>query len=279
MKTWNLIFDVDRCNNCNNCLLATKDEYVGNDFPGYSAPLPKLGTLLLTVKRKERGQAPMIDVAHYVETCHQCKNPTCVNKKSEGAVFQRDDGIVIIDPEKAKGRRDIVSMCPYGQIFWNEELDIPQKWTFDAHLLDAGWKEPRCAQVCPTGALTALKITDEDMAKRVEAEALVVLRPELGNAPRVFYKNFGRINACFIGGSLYGLRDGEEKCLEGLQISLSNAAGVSAQAQTDAFGDFRFDGLKPNSGDYTITVSTDLGTEVSLNVTLGESVFIGAVEV
>ena len=41
MKKWNLIIDVDNCNNCHMCTLATKDEYVGNNFPGYSAEMPK----------------------------------------------------------------------------------------------------------------------------------------------------------------------------------------------------------------------------------------------
>jgi len=279
MKTWNLMFDVNRCNNCNNCLLATKDEYVGNNFPGYSAPLPNLGTLWLTVHRKERGTAPMIDVAHFVETCHQCKYPTCVNEKSKEAVYQRDDGIVIIDPVMAKGREDIVQMCPYGQIFWNEELQIPQKWTFDAHLLDNGWREPRCSQVCPTGALTAVHATDEEMASKAAEENLEVLRPELGNGPRVFYKNMHRINSCFIGGSLFGVRDGEEKCLEGLTVTLTNQDGPVASTTTDVFGDFRIDSLAPDSGAYTITIETDLGTSVSKQVMLTDSAFIGAMEI
>ena len=44
MKKWNMIIDVAECTNCNMCTLATMDEYVGNDFPGYAAPMPKQGT-------------------------------------------------------------------------------------------------------------------------------------------------------------------------------------------------------------------------------------------
>ena len=40
MKKWNLIVDVEKCENCYNCFIATKDEHVGNDFPGYAAPQP-----------------------------------------------------------------------------------------------------------------------------------------------------------------------------------------------------------------------------------------------
>jgi Fe-S-cluster-containing dehydrogenase component len=44
MKQWGLIIDVARCTNCQNCVLATKDEYIGNtflpDFPG-CPPVPE----------------------------------------------------------------------------------------------------------------------------------------------------------------------------------------------------------------------------------------------
>ena len=43
MKKWNLIVDVAKCTNCNCCTLANQDEHVGNEFPGYSAPMPKHG--------------------------------------------------------------------------------------------------------------------------------------------------------------------------------------------------------------------------------------------
>ena len=38
MKRWNLVIDVALCENCNNCVLAARDELVGNTHPGYSAP-------------------------------------------------------------------------------------------------------------------------------------------------------------------------------------------------------------------------------------------------
>ncbi len=41
MKKWNLIVDVAKCTNCNLCTLANQDEHVGNEFEGYSAPMPR----------------------------------------------------------------------------------------------------------------------------------------------------------------------------------------------------------------------------------------------
>ena len=43
MSKWNMIIDVAECTNCNLCTLATMDEYVGNDWPGVSAPMPRHG--------------------------------------------------------------------------------------------------------------------------------------------------------------------------------------------------------------------------------------------
>ena len=67
----------------------------------------------------------MIDVAYVPTMCNHCDNAPCV-AKGGGAVTKRDDGIVIIDPVKAKGRKDLVETCPYGHIWWNEELQVPQ---------------------------------------------------------------------------------------------------------------------------------------------------------
>ena len=60
MKNWNLVIDVARCHDCNDCFLADKDEFVGNDFPPYSAAQPWHGHRWMNIKRKERGQYPLV---------------------------------------------------------------------------------------------------------------------------------------------------------------------------------------------------------------------------
>ncbi len=121
MNKWNMIIDVAECTNCNLCTLAAMDEYVGNEFPGYSAPMPKHGHKWINILQKERGQVPTIDIAYVPTMCNHCDNAPCI-AKGGGAVTKRDDGIVLIDPVKAKGRKDLVDACPYGHIWWNEEL-------------------------------------------------------------------------------------------------------------------------------------------------------------
>ena len=153
MKKWNLIIDVGKCHNSNNCFLSVVDEYQGNDHPGYSAAMPKHGHHWIDHLRKERGQAPMVDLTYVPTMCNHCDNAPCIKLAENGAVTKRSDGIVIIDPEKAKGQRKLVDSCPYGAIWWNDEKEIPQTWIFDAHLLDRGWKEPRPVQAVARGVL------------------------------------------------------------------------------------------------------------------------------
>ena len=105
MKKWNLIIDVENCTNCNMCVLATKDEYVGNSFPGYSAEMPKRGADWIVMKKKERGQTPMIDIAYFPTMCQHCDDAPCVKAAKNNAITKRSDGIIIIDPEKSKNQK------------------------------------------------------------------------------------------------------------------------------------------------------------------------------
>ena len=107
MSKWNLIIDVALCHDCNNCFLACKDEYWENDFPPYSVAQPRHGHRWMDVMRKERGQYPKVDVNYLPYPCMHCDDAPCTKAAKDGAVYKRDDGIVIIDPEKAKGKKDL----------------------------------------------------------------------------------------------------------------------------------------------------------------------------
>jgi Fe-S-cluster-containing dehydrogenase component len=275
MKKWNMIVDVALCENCNNCTLATKDEYVGNEFPGYAAPQPLHGHRWIDIKRKVRGASPMVDAAHVPTMCNHCDDSPCVRNGS-GAVKKREDGIVIIDPQKAKGRRDLVESCPYGAIWWNEELQLPQHWNFDAHLLDQGWQQPRGAHACPTGALKAIKIEDSEMQALAEKERLEVLQPERKTKPRVYYKNLHRYSKCFIGGSVTAMIDGVRECVDGATIKLRGKTDKVDVLTSDTFGDFKFDSIEPNSGAYVLTVSHSKHGRAEFSVDMAsESIYAG----
>jgi len=208
MSKWNMIIDVSGCDNCRNCFLAVKDEHIGNDFPGYAASQPEHGHSWIDIQRKERGSYPIVDANFMPVMCNHCDDAPCMKVAKNGAITKRDDGLVIIDPDKSKGQKEIVDACPYGAVYWNKEKQIPQAWIFDAHLLDSGWTKPRVQQSCPTEAFRSLKVTDEEMQRVQQQEELEVLLPEQNTRPRVYYKNLHLITKCFVSGSVVADIDG-----------------------------------------------------------------------
>lgn len=278
MQKWNLIVDVAKCTNCNLCTLANQDEHVGNEFEGYSAPMPKHQHRWIDIRCRERGSGPVMDVAYLPVMCQHCDDAPCIKAAENGAVTKRDDGIVLIDPVKAKGQKAIADACPYGAIRWNEELELPQHWFFDAHLLDSGWDEPRCTQVCATGALKAVKITDEEMSELKTREGLEELQPESATKPRVHYKNLHRFTREFVGGTIIETIDGVTDCVADARIKLERSGSVVGEALTDAYGEFKIDGLMPNSGRYRVVIEVGGRESKRLDVDLGTSVYLGRID-
>lgn len=271
MTKWNLIIDIEKCEDCNNCFLACKDEHVDNEWPGYTESQAPHGHRWINIRRKERGQFPLIDAAYRPTTCMHCDDSPCIAAAEAQAIFKREDGIVLIDPGKAKGQKKLVKSCPYGVIWWNEKKNVPQKCTLCAHLLDAGWKQPRCVQVCPTGALKIVKAEDNEMRKLVKNQNLEVLFPELETRPRVYYKNLYRFERCFIAGSAVVRRGDVIDCAQGATAILIKKDRIVAEMDTDNFGDFKFDNLEPDSGNYRLEIAYKNKEKKTITIELTKS--------
>jgi Fe-S-cluster-containing dehydrogenase component len=275
MKKWNLIIDVAKCHDCNNCFISCKDEHIGNDWKPYSAAQPWHGHRWMNIMRREQGQYPKVEVAYLPTPCMQCDNPECMKAAKNGAVYKREDGIVVIDPEKAKGQKDLVDACPYGAIWWNDEKAVPQKCTFCVHLLEEGWKQPRCVQACPTGALEMVSAEDAEIRKRVKSEELEPYKPELKTNPRVYYKNLYRFTKCFIAGSV-ALQDKNE-CADGAEVKLTSSGKTVEKTVTNNYGDFKFHNLDENSGPYEVEVAYPGYKKQKRSVELKGSVNVGTI--
>jgi Fe-S-cluster-containing dehydrogenase component len=144
---------------------------------------------------------------------------------------------VLIDPEKCAGNRNCNDACPYeGVIYFNRDLNISQKCTFCAHLLDKGWKEPRCVDVCPTGALTFGNEEDlGDLLKKGEP-----LVPESKTKPRVSYIGLPKR---FIAGAIYDPE--KDECIQGAKITVTDhETGEKRSTLSDDFGDFWVEDLR-----------------------------------
>ena len=259
MTKWIMTIDIEKCENCNNCFLACKDEHYDNDWLPHTLAQPRHGHRWMNILTKEQGRFPCISVAYLPRPCFHCADAPCVKKAPNGEIYKRPDGIVLVDPEKSKDRKELVSACPHGAIWWNEENRTPQKCTLCAHLLDDGWQQPRCAQACPTGALTFQKIPREDLGEYIRSNGLETIDgappPSAGETPIVLYKNLALYTKCFIAGSVATGKGGIEDCVQGVTVELFQKGSLIARETTDAFGDFRFSGLPPDSGSYELKMT------------------------
>ncbi|MGA3101623.1 MAG: 4Fe-4S dicluster domain-containing protein [Terracidiphilus sp.] len=280
MARYGIAVDVEKCTGCYSCFLACKDEYVGNDYLPLTAAQPAAGHQWLRIKEVEHGAGSKVKVDYIPILCQQCEQAPCMLADGQGEVYRRKDGIVVIDPEKAKGHREIVDACPYGVIFWNEEKALPQKCTFCAHRLDAGEKDVRCAESCPTGALVFGDLDDAgskvSQVLKAKKEKVESFKPEFGARPVVQYISLPKP---FIAGEVL-LSDKPGECLRGAKVTLeAKAEKKILVTETDFLGDFEFKGLAADT-DYILRAEHEgylakeltVRTNASLNV--GEVVLI-----
>jgi tetrathionate reductase subunit B len=233
-----LIIDITKCNGCHNCQIACKDEHVGNDWFPIARPQPMTGQFWTKVSDKVRGSIPKVKVSYLHSICRHCDDAPCIKSCTENAIYKRPDGIVIIDPMKCKGHRDCIRECLYEDvIYFNDELNIAQKCTFCAHLIDKGWNETRCSDVCPTGAFT---FGDEDELK----DRISMAEPmphDSETRPRVYFMG---IPKRFAGATVFDPEE-DEVIIDADVTITGTTTGKVTSAKTDDFGDFWVDGLAP----------------------------------
>lgn len=275
MAKWGMVIDITKCNACYSCFIACKDEYWDNDYPPYSAAQPRHGQFWIRIEKKEGGTYPHIRVSYMPIPCMQCDAAPCIKATKNGAVYKRPDGIVIINPEKAVGQRQIVDACPYGAIFWNEEKQLPQKCNFCVQRLEDG-EIPRCVQACPSKAMIFSDLDDpeSEVSKLVGSGKAEVFHPEYNTKPRVYYIGLERVTKNFLAASVvFGDVD---ECAEKVKATLVNKqSGEEKTALTDAYGVFEFTGL--SAGRYSLKLEYAGYAEKTMDVDLKADNYLGAV--
>lgn len=231
------LIDVDRCNGCHNCQIACKDEHCGQSWLPYAAEQPDTGQFWCKVEQTVHGTVPKVNMTYLPLIGAQ---DDALADFASDVVTVREDGVMYIDPEKARGRKDIADR--FDGVFWNEELQIPQGCAGCAHLLDDGWAVPRCVDACAMGAL---RFVDVDKVAEELAKA-----ERLAPGSHVYYLNLPK--RWIAGQVIDPMRD---EVVIGAKVTLVDAAGNKRETLTDDFGDFWFKKIEP--GKYSLTVEDD----------------------
>ncbi|SHN58545.1 4Fe-4S dicluster domain-containing protein [Desulfitobacterium chlororespirans] len=252
------VINIDKCVGCHGCQVGCKDEHCGNDWSPYAKPQPEIGQFWIKVNQQERGAKPHVKVTYFPVLCQHCDNAPCI-KAGRGAVYKREDGLVLIDPDKAKGMKQLVDSCPYHAIYWNEQEQLPQKCTGCAHLLDGDHpiSVPRCFDNCQVGAILFGEESEMDL------QGTEIFHPEYGTKPRVYYRGLPKR---FVAGTIYD--PAAKEVIIGARCTLNSVDGkVAAIAETNNYGDFWLRNLPED--DFTLTVTAGKKTKI-LNVSTKE---------
>lgn len=97
-----MVIDLKRCNGCNACVLACKQEHF---LPPH--------IFRCRVLTEESGTFPNVKKALIPIQCNQCREPVCVEACPTKATYRREDGIVVVDQDKCTGCQHCVTLCPY----------------------------------------------------------------------------------------------------------------------------------------------------------------------
>jgi len=201
----------------------------------------------------------------------------------DGAVYKRPDGVVIIDPEKSKGQKAIVDACPIKVIFWNEELQVPQKCTMCAELLDdpeylaylgdRALVQPRCVEACPNKALYFGDLDDPNskVSKLIATGEFKPFMEEYGMKEKVLYKS---VPKKFVAGTV--IFGDINEVAAGAKVVLAGPDGEQTVV-TNGFGDFEFEDL-PDNICFTIRIQAPEYKEAVLEAKTSKDVYLGEIK-
>lgn len=143
------VVNSDACSGCKTCQVACKDKH---DIP-VGVHWRKVYEVTAGSWQKQ-DSAWIATVAAYNLSiaCSHCLEPVCIPSCSSKAVWQREDGIVLIDESRCNRCRQCEHACPYDAIRFDAVTNTISKCHFCVDYLDAGLP-PACVTACPNRAL------------------------------------------------------------------------------------------------------------------------------
>ena len=194
-KRYGMLIDLDKCIGCRACELACKQENNVKPRVGESCDFEKTGVPFWKKVHTVGpfGEYPNLTMYFYPSLCMHCDDPPCMYVCPNDAIYQRPDGIVLIDKVRCDGARKCLDVCPYPGVLWHDfDEGWTEKCTFCYHRVDEG-KEPACVFHCPAKALFFGDIEDpkSEISKRLEANRKYLLDiptpPHLQATPTIYH--------------------------------------------------------------------------------------------
>ena len=178
-----LVIDLERCIGCGTCTVACKLENNPTD-----APWIWVETLGGGQKDTPTGQYPDLKMEFIPHLCMHCAHPPCVEVCPTGALWKREDGLVLLDKEKCDGCEACVAVCPYESIVYSSKTELVEKCDLCAHRIEQGL-EPFCVVCCEGQAMHFGDLNNpvSEVSRLVADRNTFTLMSEAGTSPSIFY--------------------------------------------------------------------------------------------
>ena len=179
-----MIIYKDRCIDCERCIEACSQT---NNVPSY-------GFRNAILSRKKTGVAASKMIREFLPVlCNQCNRPPCVRVCPTKATYKdKKNGIVMMNESLCIGCKACMTACPYNARYYNREIQAVDKCDFCYRKrLQNGETNTACAAACPADALFFGDLSEQksEFYKLLHKpeQNILVLRPESGSMPNVFY--------------------------------------------------------------------------------------------
>jgi Fe-S-cluster-containing dehydrogenase component len=182
-KRYGLVIDLERCTGCDTCTIACKVENKIEVGSGV-----RVETVGDTNRDNPAGKHPELNVYYLPIICMHCDQPPCRDVCTTKAIYQRPDGIVLIDEEKCDGCRECLSACPYQALVFDVDSKVMRKCNLCFERLDQGF-EPFCALCCGNEAIFWGDLTDSQsgVSQLIAQRSAYTLKPEEKTGPAIYY--------------------------------------------------------------------------------------------
>ncbi len=148
-RRWAFHLDSAACSGCKACQVACQDRHGLGPGVRWRRVYEVVGG-----GWERRDGAWLNDVVAYnlSISCNHCEQPICVEVCPAAAMTQREDGLVLLEPDRCIGCRYCEWACPYGAPQYDEAAGRMTKCTFCVDDVDGGGV-PACVSACPLRAL------------------------------------------------------------------------------------------------------------------------------
>lgn len=175
---WGMLIDLRKCVGCHACTVACQNEHNLNLNEKWTKVL-RVGPI---------GEFPNLTSYFMPTPCMHCEDAPCVDGCPTGASYKREDGIVLVDPNKCIGCKFCMVVCPYNARYYNEKKGIVEKCTGCYDRLENG-QTTRCTETCQLKARYCGDLDDpnSEIVQMIHKYNAQPLHAHLGTKPSVYY--------------------------------------------------------------------------------------------